>query len=193
MTTQQTFKHHWFDDMNSTTENSQIQIDVVNAFLTTLFLYLLVELHNDYILFRPKFDVVCGIYFEHVNNADKKCCEFTNHSKSEHNCNVYHNHKLRMSVVHSLNDCNNRTNKFWMKSNCKRSCFDFKREFKHADNHKMIWAMCDEWYSNAKSSLKYSTKLHKLSKNFSLCFKSFIELSSNKNQSNQCTLQYVCI
>lgn len=193
MTTQQMFKHHWFDDMNSTTENSQIQTDVVNVFLTTQFLYLLVEHHNDNVLFRPKFDVACSIYFEHVNNADKECCEFSNHSKFEYNGDNYHNHKLRMSFVHSLNDCNNRTIKCWMKSNRKRSCFDFKCKFKHADNHKMIWKMRDEWYSNAESSLKHNAKLHKLSKNFSLCFKSFVELSSNKNQSNQRTLQYLCV
>lgn len=193
MMTQQAFKHQWFDDMNLTTENSQIQIDVVNAFLTTLFLYLLVELHNDYILSQPKRNTTCCLYIEYVNNADKQCDFFTYHSESFKFCDKYYNHKLRMKSVHTMNDCDNWTIECRLKSNCKRSCFDFCREYRYADNHKMIWKMCDWWYSFAKSSLKYTTKLHKLSKNFSICFKSIVELSSNKTFSNQLPLQYLCV
>lgn len=55
------WKHRQSDDMNSTTENSQTQIDVVNVYQMTQFLYLLVELNNDYILSQPKWNVACSV------------------------------------------------------------------------------------------------------------------------------------
>lgn len=61
MMIQRTFKHLQSDDMNSTTENSQTQIDVVNVYQMTQFLYLLVELNNDYILSQSKWNVACSV------------------------------------------------------------------------------------------------------------------------------------
>ena len=55
------FLHLWFDDTNLTTENSQIAIDVVSVFLTTRFLYLLVEHHNDNILLESKRNTTCSV------------------------------------------------------------------------------------------------------------------------------------
>lgn len=55
------WKHQQFDDMNSTTDNSQIQTDVFNVYLTTQYLYSLVEHHNDDLLLRPKRFTACRI------------------------------------------------------------------------------------------------------------------------------------
>lgn len=147
---------------------------------------------NDYVLPKPKRNTACSLYIEHSYNADKQCCVFTYHSESFFISNNSHNHKLRMKSFHLMNDCNYWTIERWLKSNCKRSCFDFFCEFKYTYNHKMIWKMCDWWYSFAKSSLKYTTKLHNVSKDICICFKSFVELSSNKIATSKLPLQHIC-
>lgn len=125
-----------------------------------------------------------------MNNADKQCDIFTYHSESFKFCDKYCNHKLRMRIVHTVNGCNNRTVEWWVKSNCKRSCFDNFNQHRYTDNRKMIWKMRDWWYSNAKTFMRYTTNIHKLSKNFSICFKSIVELSSNNIVASELTLQH---
>ena len=128
-----------------------------------------------------------------MNNADKQCDIFTYHSKFVIKCNKYCNHKLRMKSFHAMNGRNNWTIEWWLKSNCKRSCFDFVNQHRHTDIDKMIWKMCDWWYSFAESDVKHTTIIHNVSKNFSICFKSIVELSSNKTWTNKQTLQHLCV
>ena len=128
-----------------------------------------------------------------MNNADKQCNFFRTYIKFVEQCNKCCNQELRMSVVHAVNGRNNRTVECWLKSNSKRSCFDFVNQHRHTDFDEMIWKMCSRWYSFAKSSLKYTTIIHNVSKNFCLCFKIFVELSSNKTGSDKQTLQHLCL
>lgn len=125
-----------------------------------------------------------------MNNADKQCNFFRTYIKFVEQCNKCCNQELRMSIVHLMNGRNNRTVECRMKSNCKRSCFDFVNQHRHTDFDEMIWKMCDEWYCFTETNVKHTTIIHKLSKNFCLCFKIFVELSSNKIESNQLPLQY---
>lgn len=61
MMTQRMWKHQQSDDMNSTTDNSQIQTDVFNVFLIIQYLYSLVEQNNDDLLFRPERHTACRV------------------------------------------------------------------------------------------------------------------------------------